>query len=120
MSATRLATIVAAIVYGLTFAIMVGVPYLLWHRKTSLETLGLTGWCRGTDIGLAPIAYHLRVATTIALAIVTSVFTGFPADQVQDTGFSAFGRGQIICWHSRRSSSWHDRRRSRFPGLPLW
>lgn len=85
-------TIVAAIVYGLTFAIAVGVPYLLWHRKTSLETLGLTRLVSWTDIGLAPIAFIIYgLLTTIALAIVTSVFTGFPADQVQDTGFSAFG-----------------------------
>lgn len=85
-------TIVAALVYLLTFAIVAGVPYALWRRKTTDEDLGLTRLVTWTDIGLAPLAFiAYGLLTTVVLTIVTTSITGFPADQAQDTGFSAFG-----------------------------
>lgn len=85
-------TLVAAAVYTLSLAVTIGVPYLIWKRQTTLEELGLTRLVSWADIGLAFIGFLVYgLLTTVTLMIVTSVFTGFPADQVQDTGFSAFG-----------------------------
>ncbi len=85
-------TIVAVLVYILSIVIVIGVPYLIWRRKISLETLGLGRLLSWTDIGLAPLAFiAYSLLTTTILAIVTTTITEFPADQVQDVGFQAFG-----------------------------
>lgn len=85
-------TVIAVLVYSLTLAIVTGVPYWLWRRPTTLETLGLTRLVNWTDIALAPVAFIVYgLLTTVVLSIITSTIMGFPADQVQDTGFSAFG-----------------------------
>jgi membrane protease YdiL (CAAX protease family) len=85
-------TVIATVVYLLTILIAVGVPYLIWRRRISLETLGLGRLVSWSDIGLAPLAFiAYSLLTTLVLMVVTQVIPGFPADQAQDTGFSAFG-----------------------------
>lgn len=85
-------TVVAVLVYALSIAIVIGVPYLVRRHKVSLETLGLTRLPTWSDIGLAPLAFIAYILlTTITMAVVVAVIAGFPADQVQDTGFKAFG-----------------------------
>lgn len=88
-----LQTAIATLVYAITIAIVVGVPYLV-HRKltTNLASLGLNRLISWTDIGLAPVtflAYTLSAA--VVLAVVVALVPGFPVDQTQDTGFNAFG-----------------------------
>ncbi len=85
-------TVIAALVYSLTLAIAIGLPYVLWRRKTSLEELGLSRLVSWSDIALSPVGFvAYGLLTTVTLTVVTTLITGFPADQVQDTGFSAFG-----------------------------
>ncbi len=85
-------TLVAALVYALTLALAIGVPYALKQQRTTLEDLGLTRLVSWSDIGLAPVAFVIYgLLTTLFLTVVTTVFTGFPLDQAQDTGFTAFG-----------------------------
>lgn len=92
VGASAAQTIVAALVYTLSLAVTIGVPYLLWRRKTTLEELGLWRLVSWTDIALAFVAFLVYgLLTTAVLMAVTTLFAGFPADQVQDTGFSAFG-----------------------------
>lgn len=92
VSASVAQTIIAVLMYTLTLIIVVGVPYVVWRRRTTFEELGLTRLVSWGDIGLAPLAFiAYGLLTTIVLSIVTATITGFPADQVQDTGFSAFG-----------------------------
>ena len=85
-------TIIATIVYALTILIVIGVPYLAKRQPTTLQTLGLGRLPSWTDIGLAPltfIAYTLVSAGLLAIAVAW--VPHFPADQVQDVGFKAFG-----------------------------
>jgi len=85
-------TLIATVVYLLTILLAIGVPYLIWHRKINLETLGLGRLLSWSDIGLAPLAFiGYSLLTTLVLMVITQVIPGFPADQAQDTGFSAFG-----------------------------
>ncbi len=86
-------TAIATLIYTLTIAIVIGVPYLVYRRQSAnLTTLGLQRLISWTDIGLSPvffIAYMLVVA--VVLQMVISLFPAFPVDQVQDVGFKAFG-----------------------------
>jgi len=85
-------TAIATMVYALTIAIAIGVPYVLRRRITKLSVVGLDRLPSWTDIGLAPLVFigYTLVVTTV-LALVTAWFPGFPADQAQDIGFKAFG-----------------------------
>ena len=85
-------TIVAVVVYSLSIAVVIGGPYLIKRYTTSRETLGLQRLPLWSDIGLAPLAFiAYLILTTIVTSVVIASITGFPADQVQDVGFTAFG-----------------------------
>lgn len=85
-------TLIAALVYAFTLAIVIGVPYAVRRVKTPLSELGLQRLPSWTDIGLAPLAFiAYGLLTTIILSVITANIAGFPADQAQETGFSAFG-----------------------------
>lgn len=80
--------VVAAIVYALTIAIVVGVP-LKWRRlQTTREELGLTRLPSWLDIGLAPVGFVVyTLLAVVLLAVITRTFPGFDADEAQDVGF---------------------------------
>lgn len=83
-------TITATSVYLVAFAIIFGAPYVIKRSKISRKTLGLTRLMSWTDIGLAPLGFvAYAILSTIAVAIVAAIFTGFSADQLQDVGFKA-------------------------------
>jgi len=88
-----LQTAIATLIYLLTIAIVVAVPYTVKRLPmASLGTLGLTRLISWSDIGLAPVVFlFYTVASSAVLAILVSLFPGFPADQTQDVGFQAFG-----------------------------
>ena len=84
-------TVIATLVYAITIAIAIGVPYILRHT-TSLATLGLNRLPSWTDIGLAPVGFIVySVAVTTVVAGLMAWVPDFPLDQAQDVGFSAFG-----------------------------
>lgn len=86
-----LQTSVATLIYILTIAIVIGVPYI-WQRTTSLKTLGLHRLLSWTDIGLAPVMYiAYAVVIYLVLQAITSWIPVFPVDQTQNIGFEAFG-----------------------------
>lgn len=86
-----LQTGIATVVYVITIAIVIAVPYV-WQRKTDLRVLGLNRLLSWTDIGLAPLAYIVyAVAIYVILHFITSWMPGFPIDQTQDIGFTAYG-----------------------------
>ncbi|NCQ54337.1 hypothetical protein COV88_01855 [Candidatus Saccharibacteria bacterium CG11_big_fil_rev_8_21_14_0_20_41_19] len=79
---------VAAFVYVATLLIVIGIPYLLNRKRTSLADVGLNRLPTWTDIFLTPAAlvtYFILSAILIMLA--TNVLPGFNVNQVQDTGF---------------------------------
>lgn len=84
-------TAVSAVIYALTIAIVIGVPFAVKRHKTTLEQMGLARLPTWGDIGLSPLAY---IAYALIIAVVmtaVSQIPGFPADQVQDVGFKTFG-----------------------------
>jgi membrane protease YdiL (CAAX protease family) len=79
-------------VYTLTITLAIGVPYILRRQKTTLTMLGLDRLPTWVDIGLSPLFFiGYSLITAAVLAITTTWIPGFPIDQVQDTGFKAFG-----------------------------
>lgn len=87
-----LQTVSAAVIYVLSFLIAFGGQYIVTKRSISLETLGLTRLMSWLDIGLAPLAvivYGLLSAGLLTLVVY--LFPAFPANEVQDVGFSALG-----------------------------
>ena len=88
----------SAIVYALSILIAVGVPHVIKHNETTMQDIGLSRLMSWTDIGLAPVTFlAYLIASSIFFQIVVSVVPGFPADQVQDIGFSLYGsKLQII------------------------
>jgi uncharacterized protein len=85
---TVLQTIFAALVYIVTLAIVVGVPWWIRKIKTDKTELGLTrlpGWL---DIGLAPAGFVIYTLATVAItSVVSQLIPGFDLNQVQETGF---------------------------------
>lgn len=84
-------TIVAVLIYALTILIVAGVPYLLWRRKATRATFGLTRLPTWGDIGLSPLAFVTYALIVSVVVAVVSQIPGYPADQAQDVGFKAFG-----------------------------
>ena len=84
---------VATLTFLFTIAIIVVVPYFVRGKfSTNLKTLGLERLVTWADIGLAPVTFLAYiVVTATVMAIVASLFPGFPSDQAQDVGFRAFG-----------------------------
>ena len=90
IDATILNTSLAAVIYGLTLLIAMGVPKLLQKYTTSWRELGLDRLPRWADIGFAPAAYvgYLVVLTAVTAALVTFV-PSYDIQQTQEVGFEA-------------------------------
>lgn len=86
-------TLVAGILYLLTLAIAIGVPYAVRKHPTTWTHLGLQRPPTWVDIGLAPLALIVYLLISAALAyIVLWLIPNFPHDTVQDVGFKALSR----------------------------
>jgi membrane protease YdiL (CAAX protease family) len=84
-------TLLATVVYALTIAIVISVPYI-WRRKTSLQDLGINRLPYWSDIGLSIVGFIIySVLIALVLAAVTAWIPAFPVDQAQDTGFKSLG-----------------------------
>lgn len=82
-------TIVAATVYGLAILIVLGAPWLVRKKKTTLEDLGLQRLLSWMDIAWAPagaIVYLIVTALVSAAAMALLPFIDY--SQAQETGFS--------------------------------
>lgn len=84
-------TIVAAVIYAITLAVVAGVPYLVLKRKVTLETFGLSRLPTWADIGLSPLAFCIYALVVSIVVGVATQIPGYPADQAQEIGFRAFG-----------------------------
>lgn len=85
---TVLQATLAAIVYIVTLAILIGLPWWLKKRKTSRKEIGLTGLPTWADLGLGPagfIVYLLASAGIVSL--ISAVIPAFDVSQAQQTGF---------------------------------
>lgn len=81
--------VIAAIVYVLTLAIVVGLPWLVKKRPTTRLDIGLAGLPTWRDMGLAPLGFvvYILLSGIIAYAL-TQLIPSFDASQVQDVGFT--------------------------------
>lgn len=82
-------TISAAVVYGLAILIVLGVPWLIKRRRTTLKDIGLHRLLSWMDIVWAPagaIVYLILTALVTAAATVLLPFIDYA--QKQNTGFS--------------------------------
>ena len=80
----------AALLYVLTVAMVIGLPWLLKKIKTSRADLGVKGLPTWTDILLAPAGFvvYLILSGFLILA-ATKLFPGFDVSQAQETGFGS-------------------------------
>ena len=86
---TLFSTIYSAVVYLVTIAIVIGGPWLLRHKKTTLRELGLSQLPRWRDLLWVPagiIAYLILTALITTLARYVLPFINF--SESQDTGFT--------------------------------
>jgi membrane protease YdiL (CAAX protease family) len=88
LNPTVFEALVAGLVYLFTLMIVIGVPWLVRKRPTTLDTLGLQRLLTWTDLGLAPLTYIVYVLVlAAALAAIIHFFPSFQLDQAQDVGF---------------------------------
>lgn len=81
-------TVLAAVIYILSLAVVVGVPWLVNKRRTSKQDIGLTRLPSWMDILLAPAGFIVYfIASSLIVWGVTQLVPGFNTDQVQTTGF---------------------------------
>jgi membrane protease YdiL (CAAX protease family) len=89
LNQTVLQTAFAALVYILTLAVVVGLPWWIRKYRTDQAELGLARLPSWLDIGLAPAGFVIYMLVTVVItAGVTALIPGFDIDQVQNTGFS--------------------------------
>lgn len=82
-------TSVMALLYALTAAIIIGVPWLVKRYRTSKEELGLTRLLSWGDIGLAPLALVVYfMLAWLLMAATQQIVPALDLTQVQETGFS--------------------------------
>lgn len=78
-----------AIIYALAIVIVVGLPWVIKKKPTSLEELGLQRLPRWVDIALAPagmIVYLILTSILMTAAMALLTFVDF--SQAQETGFA--------------------------------
>lgn len=86
---TILNAVLAALIYALTIAIVIGLPWLVHRSITTREDLGMVRLPSGMDILLAPAGFIVYFLASAALVYVASqVIPGFAIDQTQQTGFN--------------------------------
>jgi membrane protease YdiL (CAAX protease family) len=81
--------VLAALIYGLSLGIIVGVPWLLWKSRTTKQELGLTRLPSWMDILLAPaglVIYFVLSATFISL--FARLVSEFDVSQIQNIPFT--------------------------------
>lgn len=80
---------VAAVMYVLTLLIVIGLPWLIKHKKTTLEDVGLDKLMSWLDIIITPVSLVIYLILTLLITLLaTQLFPWFDVQQVQDTGFS--------------------------------
>lgn len=86
-------SIFAVVIYGLTFALVIGLPWLLKRRRVSQNDLGIQRLPTWTDIWMAPIGLVVYfILSSILILGATTLLPWFDVAQAQDTGFSGLSQ----------------------------
>lgn len=87
--ATIAQTGISIVVYALALLIVIGVPWAVWHRRTTKAELGIARLPGGLDFALAPAGFVIYIiVTTLVGFIVPLLVPGFNGNQAQEVGFS--------------------------------
>jgi membrane protease YdiL (CAAX protease family) len=88
LNQTVLNTVLVAIIYTITLALVVVVPWLIKKYRTTWVDVGLTRLPRWTDILLTPAGLIVYlICSAILIYVASLIFPWFKADQIQDVGF---------------------------------
>jgi len=86
-------TAAAALVYVLSIAIVIGVPWWLKKYRTTKEDIGLTRLPSWMDILLAPAGFAVYfLCSAVLVYAIGAIFPGFNINEAQNTGFSGISR----------------------------
>ncbi|MDO4773918.1 MAG: type II CAAX endopeptidase family protein [Candidatus Saccharibacteria bacterium] len=93
---TLLTTIIAAASYGLALAVVAGLPWWFYRRRTTCRELGVAGRPEWLDIALPPLTFLVyMVATVVVMALVTSFL---PIDMTQKQALPFDQSSSIVLW----------------------
>lgn len=83
-------TVIAALIYIITIAIVVGLPWAnkkLVHLRATAKDLGYSRWMSWTDLLLGPAGFLVYIVLSAILVYAGSLVIGFNTTQAQDVGF---------------------------------
>jgi hypothetical protein len=82
-------SVISVIVYALTLAVVIGLPWAIRKYRTTKEDIGLTRLLSWADIGFAPAGFVIYlIGSAILSYAVGMLFPALDLNQVQQTGFS--------------------------------
>ena len=89
MNQAVLNSLFAALLYLITLALVIGLPWLIKKSHISREDIGLTRLPSWTDIFITPAGLVVYfISSAVLILIITKLFPSFDVNQIQDTGFS--------------------------------
>jgi len=89
-----LSTILAFLLYGVTLAIVIGVPWLVKKYKVTAKELAIHRLPTWTDILMAPAGAIVYFLLSVLLVFVaTTLLPAINTSQMQDTGFGNLSQG---------------------------
>lgn len=79
----------SALIYVVTLAMVVGLPWLVGRKKVSRQELGLGRSLSWLDMLIAPAGFVVyAILATVLIMLASKFLPWFNVDQVQDTGFN--------------------------------
>ena len=89
MNQAVLNSLFSALLYLITLAFVIGLPWLIKRSHISREDIGLTRLPSWTDIFITPAGLVVYfISSAVLILIATKLFPGFDVNQIQNTGFS--------------------------------
>ena len=81
-------TIIALICYLVAIAIVVGLPWIIFNKRTTLRDVGLHRLPSWSEIGIAPAGFIVYIiASMLVMAGVIYAFPDFNMQEAQEIGF---------------------------------
>lgn len=88
-------TVFGGVSYVLALLIIVGLPWLVFHYRTTKRELGLQRWPSWSDVGIAPAGFFVYlIVTGVLVTLAQQYLTFIDWDQAQEIGYSQVG-GQL-------------------------
>jgi membrane protease YdiL (CAAX protease family) len=88
LDSSILETVLAALIYLVTLALVIGLPWLVRKQRTTLTDVGLQRLPNWTDVIMAPAGLIVYLAvSSILVTLAINLLPWFNVSQPQDTGF---------------------------------